>query len=414
MSQPSALIRQEAIAEAQFARFARPTLRIRTPYIASMVTTLIVIAGTLYLALTTSYRERIAARGFLVPESGILRITSGRAGEIGEVFAAVGSDVQSGEALLRIESASWLDAGRPHGRAVAELLDERRRELAAQREYTNTKLLAEQKGLERRIAGLRAERTLIGEQVNAQQRWLALAAERLRRHRAAQAHGAISIADLLAIEAEIATGDVQLRTLQRARLTIVNEIATTVQQLEALTATRAAEQAAFGGAVLDLESAVLDNAHSESELLVAPVASRIVSISQAIGSNVLPGQTLAVLAPSGEALVAELFVPLTALGLVTPGQVVTIRYDAYPIEEFGVFDARIERIDEFAFDVRDSAVPLAIEQPVFRVVAALEGGRVPPLQAGMSLRAHIELRELSVVRWLAEPILRLGSGAIGR
>ena len=84
---------------------------------------------------------------------------------------------------------------------------------------------------------------------------------------------------------------------------------------------------------------MLDNAHSESELLVAPVASRIVSISQAIGSNVLPGQTLAVLAPSGEALVAELFVPLTALGLVTPGQVVTIRYDAYPIEEVGVFDA---------------------------------------------------------------------------
>jgi membrane fusion protein len=60
----------------------------------------------------------------------------------------------------------------------------------------------------------------------------------------------------------------------------------------------------------------------------------------------------------------------------------------------------------------DGALPVAIKEPVYRVMAVLDrpdvdaNGRKVRLQPGMQLKADIILEKRSLMRWLLGPLLR--------
>lgn len=111
-------------------------------------------------------------------------------------------------------------------------------------------------------------------------------------------------------------------------------------------------------------------------------------------------------------MAATLLVPGRAIGFVSPGQEVLLRYEAFPYQKFGLHRGRIEEISRTVLSPRELAEPAIASEPVYKVSASLERGKISaygrevPLQAGMILEADIIQEKRSLLDWVLEPVYR--------
>jgi membrane fusion protein len=134
------------------------------------------------------------------------------------------------------------------------------------------------------------------------------------------------------------------------------------------------------------------------------------------GQSVSPASALATLLPQGAAMQVQLYAPSSAVGFVQPGQVVRLRYEAFPYQKYGQQPGRVVQVSRTPLSSAElgalalSAGPSASagNEPLFRITVALEP---PPtgitLVAGMRLQADVWLDRRRLIEWLFEPLLGL-------
>ena len=117
--------------------------------------------------------------------------------------------------------------------------------------------------------------------------------------------------------------------------------------------------------------------------------------------------------PEQAQLQAILLVPTRAFGFVSPGQRTRLRFDAFPYQRFGLYGGEVLTTGEAILLPNEVEMPIAIQEPVYRVAVALDSqeirayGNSVPLQSGMLLSADIVLEQRSLLSWLLEPIFSL-------
>ena len=89
----------------------------------------------------------------------------------------------------------------------------------------------------------------------------------------------------------------------------------------------------------------------------------------------------------------------------------SIRYEAYPYRENGIFSGRVTAIDNTAQFPTAFSAPIGGDQPVYRIYAevdqspASKRGEELQLFSGMVLEASITADEKPVLLWLLDPVL---------
>jgi multidrug efflux pump subunit AcrA (membrane-fusion protein) len=128
------------------------------------------------------------------------------------------------------------------------------------------------------------------------------------------------------------------------------------------------------------------------------------------GQNADPQRLQLEIIPADSVLQAELFVPSRAIGFVKPGQSVRILYDAFPYQHFGTYRGEIIDVSQTILTGADAGAPFKLNEPAYRVVAALErpdidaDGKRIALQPDMLLKADIILERRSLMSWLTRPL----------
>jgi len=107
-------------------------------------------------------------------------------------------------------------------------------------------------------------------------------------------------------------------------------------------------------------------------------------------------------------------VPSRAIGFVTQGQTVRIRFDAFPYQRFGIYEGQVAVISKHVLLPQELPIPFAdLKEPVYRITVNLKKqyvmayGKQFPLQAGMSLDADIILEKQTLFRWILDPLISL-------
>ena len=104
-----------------------------------------------------------------------------------------------------------------------------------------------------------------------------------------------------------------------------------------------------------------------------------------------------------------------------PGVAFRLAFRAYPQERFGLFDAKIDSVNEIPS--LPGEVPQAAGgggEPMFVATASLPGalrgtqGEVLPLKPGMLADALVPIERRTVLEWLLDPILRGLNDSVGR
>ena len=173
-------------------------------------------------------------------------------------------------------------------------------------------------------------------------------------------------------------------------------------------------QHAYETAQLRLEQArkrIDRTLEAESDLIIAPESGIVTQVMvNAIGQVISKGQPLIALAPSSAPMVAEVMVLNKDVGLLKPGQLVKLKYDAYAFQDFGIKRGWLTYISP------DAMVDERIG-PIFKCVVELEEntmhvkGYDKPLMFGMKGTAEMMTDRQSVLLMLLSPLRQLYESA---
>ena len=173
-------------------------------------------------------------------------------------------------------------------------------------------------------------------------------------------------------------------------------------------------QHAYETAQLRLEQArkrIDRTLEAESDLILAPVSGIVTQVVvNAIGQVINKGQPLVALAPASAPMVAEVMVLNKDVGLLKPGQLVKLKYDAYAFQNFGIKRGWLTSISPDA--VIDERMG-----PIFKGVVELEEntmhvqGYDKPLMFGMKGTAEVMTDRQSVLLMLLSPLRQLYESA---
>ena len=121
------------------------------------------------------------------------------------------------------------------------------------------------------------------------------------------------------------------------------------------------------------------------------------------------------LVPSGDELVAELFVPSHAAGFINAGQTLKLKYEAFPFQRFGSQEATVDNVSLTVLTTEETGLPgAAFSEPVFSARGRLAAqtvyayGTSVPLRAGMLLSADVVVDRRTLVEWLLDPVYAAG------
>jgi len=158
----------------------------------------------------------------------------------------------------------------------------------------------------------------------------------------------------------------------------------------------------------------------------APDNGIVTSLITMPGDRVTENKLLATIVPDGAILQGLLFVRSNAIGFVKIGQKVLLKYEAYPYQNFGLYESTIDSIDKNILYPKDIELQINInpnldaksavygpQEPFYRVIVNLKYqhirfyGKSVPLTPGMIVRGSIIGDERRIWQWILDPIYSL-------
>ena len=265
------------------------------------------------------YTRRESVTGTLVPSMGLLNVSASMAGTVAKTFAHDGEKVRAGQRLVEISA----DRDSPTVGLVDALIAQSLRGQAALLHAdlaTQKQLVATQRsGLSAKLAMLKTQFVEIGGQIAIQQQDVADTKQVLAKFYTLGGGKFISALQMQQQKSTVFAARAQLKSLERDRVVITQQISQVQHQLLQLPLTAASQTNNIETKLATLRQALVKTAGARSIILRAPEAGRVSAMVVNPGQAVQAGQSVISITPAGSVLRAQLLVPSRAIGFIHPG-----------------------------------------------------------------------------------------------
>jgi len=407
-----ALFRQEAIDfQHQHRQWGHIALLqpVSTKVLAWLMAAAIVL--TILFLCIAHYARKETVAGYLAPTAGTAKIFVPQSGFVKELRVHEGDEVEEGQPLLVISTEQVATNGEDVNTSMLDTL-------TLQRDSLLQQIVAEQQ----RGASERSRLTELTEGIGDEISHLEAQA-RLQEDRAKLSEGFVTSAQQLTATGAVA--DIELKRREQAALEQKQNVNALRQQIAArrnqLTETRytlqqlpitlAEKIQSLRNDLSSVEQRIAEVNGRRAYVMRAPIAGRVSTLQAVEGQRADPKVLQLEIVPRDSTLQAELFFPTRAFGFVHVGQQVRILYDAFPYQKFGSYRGHIVGVSETILTSNDTAGPITLREPAYRVTAALERadidayGRKIALRPQMLLKADVILEKRALIRWLFDPLL---------
>lgn len=422
MQQNSLLFRQEAI-DAQHVP-SLGAIRLATP-VSHQFWTLTVVgiaAAVMAWLFAGHYTRREHVTGNLVPEAGLLTLTSRSAGTVASVAIAEGAVVRAGEVLLTVSDDRSSATMGDTSMVISEQL--RQQKVRLQADLVDTQHLADEQADDLRMQQgmLAAQIRQVDAQLAIEQRQVDDLSTLLHRLQALGAKGYVSALDIQQQRTQKLDAESQVESLARQRSANEQQLKSVEDQLTQLPLATAAKLNELRNQLAQNEQALAQSETERATVLRAPQGGVVSSVLIKHGQAVTAGQPLLAIMPQGSLLQAQLLVPSSAIGFVHLGTPVVLHYQAFPYEKFGVQHGTVSNISRSALTPSEITILLGKQPPaeaMYRVEVQLAAqtieayGRPAALKAGMMLDADLLLDQRRMVEWIFEPLYGMGHRLVG-
>jgi len=375
--------------------------------------------GVIVLFTFGTYTRRTTVDGVLTPDTGLVKVYALQAGVVRKKHVVEGQPVTRGQVLytvsIDLQSATA-------GQTQAALIEQaKQRKTSLQQELDTTKLLQqdERDTLQSKIANLHMALARIDDQIAAQRTRTSIAADAATRYAGLLAQDYISKDQAQQREADLLDQRSKLASLMRDRASTVQALKEALNELSGLSLKHQNQLSQIDRSVIDVDRTLIESEAKREFVVTAPETGTATAVIAEPGQTADASHPLASIVPTGAQWQAYLFVPSAAVGFIHVGDRVLVRYQAYPYQKFGQYEASIVSIAHTALSTAEletsgaTATQNAANGTYYRVTVALKSqnvmayGKAQPLQAGMALQADILQERRRLYEWVLEPLYSL-------
>jgi membrane fusion protein len=374
--------------------------------------------------------RKVSVPGILVPEGGLMHLSSPQPATVAEVLVKEGDAVQAGQPLIRLRAERMMAGGELSQMQLAAVA-QRRSSLEAELRLADQQAQQRSSALQDRLRSLQSDVLNLQGELDATLQRVQLAQKNTQRFTELAASGFVS--GVQAQEKQEALLDLGLRernarraleAAQREQASVQSELSGLRNQLETARSQLQRQLASLAqeGSELDARS---------GWTITAPQTGTVSALSALVGQSAQAGGTLVSLVPTSGSggkhdsatspLVAHLYAPSRSTGFVAEGQAVWLRYAAFPYQKFGMQPGRVVAVSRTPISPQDLPAGQAqtliqsvgSNEPLYRVTVALERqslaayGKEQGLKAGMALDAQVRQDGRAIWEWILEPVLAL-------
>ncbi|MBD7921383.1 HlyD family efflux transporter periplasmic adaptor subunit [Xanthomonas sp. Sa3BUA13] len=365
------------------------------------------------------YTQRVHVTGLLVPRAGLISLTANTVGVVDHVAAAEGDRVVAGQILV---SLSGEHTSKALGNTAAGVSTQLQRQAVSLRQDIGDALTLRDKQAEDN----RAQQTLLKDQlaqIDAQiaieKKQMALVQDLVNKWSGLVAGGYIPALQVEQEQSALLADESQLRSLQQQHAGTRQQLSALDDQLTQLPLAVSAKLNELRRQLAQVEQALAQNEATRASELRAPASGIVSSLLVKPGASVSLGQPLLAIVPDGSRLQAQLLVPSQAVGFVHPGVEVTLHYQAFPYQKFGLQHGVVRSVSRSALMPGEVTLLLGGGTPpstdslyLARVDLANQNvqayGQQQPLRPGMALEADMLLDRRRIVEWIFEPLYGMG------
>jgi len=384
-------------------------------------------AGILALLVFADFTRTARVNGWLQPQGGVARVFAPRPGVVTTLHVKEGAQVHKNEPLLTLSDEAQSAALGATQAEIASRIAKRRQSLLAELGQRNELLAQQQRALTHRIAALRSEQSSIEREIEVLNARVRVAERAETLHKKLSEQGFISEMRLQQVESETLEQRARTTALERSRITIQRERMMLEGELVDLPLKSRNDTASVERSIAQLEQEMAE-AEARREIVVpAPQDGTVTAIVAERGSYANASVPLLTIVSGSAPLEAHLYSPSRAIGFVSPGQRVRLRYQAYPYQKFGQYEGTVKSVSRSAISPAEMPPQLsgvanlagaagsqaAASEPVYRITVSLANqgvtayGNPIPLQAGMLLEADVVIDKRRLYEWVLDPLFTL-------
>ncbi|WP_153077175.1 HlyD family secretion protein [Paraburkholderia bonniea] len=367
-----------------------------------------------------SYTRRTTVEGILVPDSGLVKVYARQQGIVLKKSVTEGQYVTRGQVLYTISTD--LQSAMEGQTQAAIIIQARQRKASLQEEIDKTRTLQqnEHEMLQARIASLRAELGRINEQFIGQRIRTSIAADTATRYESLLTKNYVSKDQAQQRQADLLDQQSKLHGLQRERARTTQTLSEALNEFAGLPLKQQNQLSKIARSVIDVDEALIESEAKRELAVTAPETGTATATMADPGQMINGTQPLVSIVPTGAQWQAHLFVPSNAIGFIRVDDSVLIRYQAYPYQKFGQYQATIHSVTRSALSAAElaSSGGPAINSNTgngtfYRITATLKDqtvtvyGKPHALQAGMMLQADILQERRRLYEWVLEPLYSL-------
>lgn len=361
-----------------------------------------------------TYARKETVHGFLLPDKGIVKTYAPQAGgTIYEIHVREGDAIKEGQALITILSERSMQGGSDIDTLKLHELDITLQHQQERIKGEETLLVAQTHQLQTQIKGLKKELEQIEQSLKNQQDRVKSFESRVQAFQKLLETKNVSQSDYQKIYEDFLAQKQQYQELIRTKVNRQNSLAQAESELEQLPLKSKSHINEIEKVISELRQQTAEVQGRRQLEIRAPIAGTVTALQAREGQMATNNTPLMAIIPKDAIMQAELYVPSRAIGFITPGQTVRIRYDAFPYRRFGIYEGTVEVISKHALLPSELTIPMELKEPVYRVTVNLKQqhvmayGKDFPLQAGMSLEADIILEKQTLFRWILDPLISL-------
>lgn len=357
--------------------------------------------------------------GVLLPSQGLLRVRPGQVGIVKEVRVTEGKKIRAGEVLFVLTNERNIGTLLSAESTISSLLKNRgesyREELTQLSQQSAQRILDAQK----RAVALRGEGARLESQITLQKSRVELVTQAFHRLKGLHATNYISAAQLEEKEGELLDQRQRLVELERLKATNQRDCTSAEAEYRDLRYQAQRDEAALKRNALAIQQDIAESEARREIRVIAPTAGTVTGITVEVGKPVLADSTLTSILPDGSELEAEIYATSRSVGFIKPGMKVLLRYQAYPYQKFGQYEAIVHEVAGTSISAQDLTLPGAVtaakqpSEPFYRIRLKLMKqsvfvyGKPVDLKPGMLLDASIILEHRHLYEWVLEPLFSI-------
>jgi membrane fusion protein len=407
----SSLFRAEALEfQKQYREFGQVAhLRPISQKILAWLLSVAVISLIIFCCLA-GYTRKETVRGYLSPSKGTAEIYAPQMGTVTDLYVSEDQLVTQGDVLFTIDMPQVSAEGVDVNQAVLKGLLIQKMLLTSQIYAEERSTRAEKDRLMQAVASGQTELAQLSSQMEFETQQIIIAQKLVDSAAKIHASGYLSDPEFYKRQEELLDAKRDLSALRQRYSARETELAQTRNSLEQLPTESARRLQPLRSEVAQIDQRVAEVSGRRSIAVRAPISGRIANLQATVGQIADPKRLQAEILPSDSRLMATLFVPTRAIGFIKSGQIVRLLYDAFPFQHFGTYSGQVTSVSKTILSDSGVGAPFQLNEPAYKVVAALErqdidanGGKVP-LQAGMLLQADILIEKRTLIGWLLDPL----------